>query len=87
MGEVFGDAAADVDDADIFGFCAYADELVEFFDAVNVHIVAFEPKAFPVTETTAPKTPFAGVTARVGTTVNEAVRIVGSPGFPVTVTV
>ena len=54
---------------------------------VNVHVVAFDPKPFPVTETTAPKTPFAGVTVRVGTTVNVAVRIVGSPGFPVTVTV
>ena len=54
---------------------------------VNVHVVAFDPKAFPVTETTAPKTPFAGVTASAGTTVNEAVRIVGSPELPVTVTV
>ena len=31
--------AADVDDADFLGFCAYAYELVKFFDRVNVYVV------------------------------------------------
>lgn len=55
----------------------------------NVHApdTAFELKPFPLTETTVPETPFVGDTEIAGTTVNVAVNRVGSPGFPVTVTV
>jgi hypothetical protein len=37
---------------------------------VNEHDVPFELKPFPETATTAPKTPFVGVTVITGTTVN-----------------
>ena len=57
---------------------------------VNEHVVAFEPKPFPATETTAPKTPFAGVTATPGTTTKSGpfvgVTTKSVPGFPVTCT-